>query len=195
MAGISTRREEGVECCYARQTKFWVNDPDGNMWEVYTLEEDLEHRGDGRLPVIDLTKNEAGRPAESIWSHRLGSPFPAQLPILDGTVDRVMLEGTLNERISLDEQKRRLAEIKRVLRPGGRVELHMLTSNQPIGDQPLSLPGPAAAVKAVPEESAVLALLTETGFCNAALTFRGAHAFFKIDACELRETRFAAAAP
>src|SRR5579885_162088 len=23
-AGIRSRREEGVECCYARQTKFWV---------------------------------------------------------------------------------------------------------------------------------------------------------------------------
>src|SRR5262245_61281586 len=33
MRGISTRREDGVECCYSRQTKFWVHDPDGNLWE------------------------------------------------------------------------------------------------------------------------------------------------------------------
>src|SRR5262245_12261389 len=51
LAGISTRREEGVECCYARQTKFWVHDPDGNLWEVYTLDEDLEHRCDGQVPM------------------------------------------------------------------------------------------------------------------------------------------------
>src|SRR5947209_5852921 len=31
-AGIRSQREEGVECCYARQTKFWVTDPDGTLW-------------------------------------------------------------------------------------------------------------------------------------------------------------------
>jgi catechol 2,3-dioxygenase-like lactoylglutathione lyase family enzyme len=47
-AGISTKREEGVECCYARQTKFWVTDPDDTLWEIYTLEEDIDHRGAGQ---------------------------------------------------------------------------------------------------------------------------------------------------
>ena len=46
-AGISTQREEGVECCYAKQTKFWVHDPDQRLWEFYVLEGDLEHRGGG----------------------------------------------------------------------------------------------------------------------------------------------------
>src|SRR4051812_45199025 len=27
-AGVRSQREDGVECCYARQTKFWVHDPD-----------------------------------------------------------------------------------------------------------------------------------------------------------------------
>ncbi len=47
-AGIRSQREEGVECCYARQTKFWVTDPDGTLWEIYTLEGDLDHRGVGQ---------------------------------------------------------------------------------------------------------------------------------------------------
>src|SRR4249920_3422641 len=47
-AGLPTEREEGVECCYALQTKFWVADPDNALWEVYTLEEDLDHRGAGQ---------------------------------------------------------------------------------------------------------------------------------------------------
>jgi catechol 2,3-dioxygenase-like lactoylglutathione lyase family enzyme len=38
LGGVSTSREEGVECCYAKQTKFWVTDPDGNLWEIYTFE-------------------------------------------------------------------------------------------------------------------------------------------------------------
>jgi len=47
-AGVRTKREEGVECCYARQTKFWVTDPDQTLWEMYTLEEDIDHRGAGQ---------------------------------------------------------------------------------------------------------------------------------------------------
>ena len=31
-AGMPTKRESGVECCYAKQTKFWAHDPDGNLW-------------------------------------------------------------------------------------------------------------------------------------------------------------------
>ena len=48
LAGIRSTREEGVECCYAKQTKFWVTDPDGTLWEVYTLEGDIDHRGAGQ---------------------------------------------------------------------------------------------------------------------------------------------------
>lgn len=47
-AGIHTQRQEGVECCYARQTKFWVTDPDQTLWEIYTLEEGIDHRGAGQ---------------------------------------------------------------------------------------------------------------------------------------------------
>ncbi len=47
-AGIHTQRQEGVECCYARQTKFWVTDPDQTLWEIYTLDEDIDHRGAGQ---------------------------------------------------------------------------------------------------------------------------------------------------
>src|SRR5579864_9489682 len=44
-AGLATQRQEGVECCYSRQTKFWVTDPDRNLWEIYVFEEDLDHSG------------------------------------------------------------------------------------------------------------------------------------------------------
>ena len=48
-AGIRSQREEGVECCYAKQTKFWVTDPDRTLWELYVLEGDIDHRGAGRV--------------------------------------------------------------------------------------------------------------------------------------------------
>jgi catechol 2,3-dioxygenase-like lactoylglutathione lyase family enzyme len=39
-AGHTCREEEKVDCCYAVQDKFWVKDPDGFDWEVYTFIED-----------------------------------------------------------------------------------------------------------------------------------------------------------
>jgi catechol 2,3-dioxygenase-like lactoylglutathione lyase family enzyme len=36
-AGLETRIEENVTCCYAVQDKVWVSDPDGNNWEVYVV--------------------------------------------------------------------------------------------------------------------------------------------------------------
>jgi catechol 2,3-dioxygenase-like lactoylglutathione lyase family enzyme len=39
---LDVREEMGVNCCYARQDKFWVNDPDGVEWEVYYFHEDAE---------------------------------------------------------------------------------------------------------------------------------------------------------
>jgi catechol 2,3-dioxygenase-like lactoylglutathione lyase family enzyme len=36
-AGLLTTSEEDTECCYARQDKVWVTDPDGNAWEVFVV--------------------------------------------------------------------------------------------------------------------------------------------------------------
>ena len=40
--GLAVRTEDEVECCYARQDKVWVADPDGAPCEVYTV---LRHLG------------------------------------------------------------------------------------------------------------------------------------------------------
>jgi catechol 2,3-dioxygenase-like lactoylglutathione lyase family enzyme len=34
--------EINTTCCYARQDKFWVTDPDGNRWEIYNVLEDMD---------------------------------------------------------------------------------------------------------------------------------------------------------
>lgn len=42
-AGLNIDLEElGTQCCYARQDKFWISDPDGTRWEVYYFHEDVE---------------------------------------------------------------------------------------------------------------------------------------------------------
>ena len=40
--GLHPDIETGTNCCYARQDKFWVTDPDGYKWEVYHFHEDVE---------------------------------------------------------------------------------------------------------------------------------------------------------
>jgi catechol 2,3-dioxygenase-like lactoylglutathione lyase family enzyme len=44
-AGLATFDEMDTTCCYARQDKIWVTDPDGTPWEVFTVLEDVEHPG------------------------------------------------------------------------------------------------------------------------------------------------------
>ncbi len=42
--GVVSDEEKREACCYALQDKFWLTDPDGNRWEVYTVLEDLDAR-------------------------------------------------------------------------------------------------------------------------------------------------------
>ncbi|MFL5821585.1 MAG: ArsI/CadI family heavy metal resistance metalloenzyme [Solirubrobacteraceae bacterium] len=47
-AGLATFDEMDTTCCYARQDKIWVHDPDGTPWEVFATHEDTgEHGGAG----------------------------------------------------------------------------------------------------------------------------------------------------
>lgn len=41
-AGLKTKTEENTECCYALQDKVWVEDPDGNAWEVFVVKGEAE---------------------------------------------------------------------------------------------------------------------------------------------------------
>src|SRR5262245_18154682 len=55
-AGIQTERQDGVEFCYAKQTKFWIADPDGALWEIYVFHEDVATFGTSTAPrAIPLT--------------------------------------------------------------------------------------------------------------------------------------------
>ena len=161
-AGIASRREEGVECCYARQTKFWVTDPDRTLWEIYTLDEDLDHRGPGQTLEEMLPEPAAG--TEPItWEHRLGDAVPEVLPFADNSLDEVRLRGTFN--VPLPEQVRRrlVSEARRVLRPGGRLFVHVLVAEKSLAGPP-QLPGPAGRVQHVPLEDEPVRLLEEADF-------------------------------
>jgi len=40
--GLAPAVEDGVACCYALQDKVWVDAPDGEAWEIYTVLADVE---------------------------------------------------------------------------------------------------------------------------------------------------------
>ena len=46
-AGLAAFDEMDTTCCYARQDKIWVHDPDGTPWEVFATHEDVEEAGEG----------------------------------------------------------------------------------------------------------------------------------------------------
>ena len=51
-AGLATAIEDDVSCCYAVQDKVWVDAPDGEPWEIYTVLADAETPGDS-LRAVD----------------------------------------------------------------------------------------------------------------------------------------------
>ena len=50
--GLATATEDQVACCYALQDKVWVDAPDGEPWEIYTVLADVEHPA-GELRTVD----------------------------------------------------------------------------------------------------------------------------------------------
>ncbi len=47
-AGLATFDEMDTTCCYARQDKIWVHDPDGTPWEVFATHEDVDQHEPSR---------------------------------------------------------------------------------------------------------------------------------------------------
>jgi len=46
--GLAVREQRDIACCYARQDKFWVTDPDGAEWEFFVVigEADVYHESE-----------------------------------------------------------------------------------------------------------------------------------------------------
>jgi catechol 2,3-dioxygenase-like lactoylglutathione lyase family enzyme len=44
-AGLAAFDDMDTICCYAKQDKIWVRDPDGTAWEIFTTHADVEVRG------------------------------------------------------------------------------------------------------------------------------------------------------
>jgi catechol 2,3-dioxygenase-like lactoylglutathione lyase family enzyme len=55
--GLATATEDNVSCCFAVQDKVWVDAPDGEPWEIYTVLADAE------MPAGQLRDVEPGQDA------------------------------------------------------------------------------------------------------------------------------------
>ena len=196
-AGMQTQREEGVECCYARQTKFWINDPDGALWEIYVFHEDIQEHGDAASPPR-IQAAPAPQPALAVavasWQHRLGDPFPLALPHDAGTLDTVHLAGSINAAPDAANRAGLMRELQRTLRPDGTLHIHGLAGDRRTPG-PVSLPGAAAAVQYVPAVDEVVDEVACAGFVDVAIEKLSSSAYFVVDGVACRELRVVARKP
>jgi catechol 2,3-dioxygenase-like lactoylglutathione lyase family enzyme len=186
-SGMATQCQEGVECCYARQTKFWVTDPDGNLWEIYTLHEDLAHSR-----FDDPPRPGPAMPAQPgvVWQHRLTDPLPDHIPHADATVAEVWLEGTFNADLRAGALAALLCEAQRVLTPGGKVAVHGLAGDRPFPGKP-ALPGLASLVRQIPVFTEVADALRRAGFGGLYYEQLGDIHCFQVAGVELRHLQLA----
>src|SRR5262245_2160211 len=160
VSGVPFERETEVECCYSRQSKLWLVDPDGTLWELYVRLGAAAIAGRSRhtvaLPSAGSTRG---------WTHRLAEGVVTAVPAADGALDDVLLEGTFNGRATASELHALLRDVARALRPGGVVRLHGLVASVPLPPK-TALPGPAAAVARVPVEGEPVDAVVRAGFVD-----------------------------
>jgi predicted enzyme related to lactoylglutathione lyase len=58
-AGLATFDEMDTTCCYARQDKIWVRDPDGTPWEVFATHADTLESGGGGLAMAEAATTDS----------------------------------------------------------------------------------------------------------------------------------------
>jgi catechol 2,3-dioxygenase-like lactoylglutathione lyase family enzyme len=194
-AGMPTQREDGVECCYARQTKFWITDPDGALWEIYVFHDDIDDHGKATAPRVEhLQIQPSTTVATRAWEHRLREPVPARIPFDDNTLHEIRLEGSINLAPAAENRDGLLAEALRTLLPGGTIQVHGLAGDRPC-TAPIALPGPASAVQHVPAASEVGGELARAGFIDIRIEKLSETAYFVVDGVAMRELRVVARKP
>jgi catechol 2,3-dioxygenase-like lactoylglutathione lyase family enzyme len=191
-SGIRSQREEGVECCYAKQTKFWVQDPDQTLWEFYTLDDDeLDHRGEGQS--IEIMTSSTLPDEQKVWEHKIGTPVPLHIDACDDSLDAVVLRGTLNVPLTEQAQKSFMLEAKRVLRPNGRLLLRILSGDKTHASP--QLPGKGSPIQFVPAKDDVMSLVSQAGLNGIRLLKYDDKPCFDVDGVKMRETHIEAFKP
>lgn len=207
-AGLITSCQKDTVCGYARQDKVWVADPDQNYWEIYVIHEDVNpdavRSGFDGVPPNRNAIN-AGTPSSPpaklqsdnrvIWEQRVTAACPSSIPHTDASVDEVRLEGIFNNELTAAERAHLLQESRRILKPGGTVQLHGLVSDQPLDGHLPTLPGVAALVRRVPTATEPVEELLAAGFTSLRITKLPESPVFQFPEVELREIKLVGHVP
>jgi catechol 2,3-dioxygenase-like lactoylglutathione lyase family enzyme len=193
-AGMPTVREEGVECCYARQTKFWISDPDRALWEIYVFHDDIAEHGDAAPPRVEAQPLAIATSRTTSWEHHLRESIPARIPHDDNALHEIRLTGSINVAPESAHRPGLFAEAFRVLRPEAMLYIHGLAGDRGSMSTP-NLPGPAAAVQHVPATATVVAELRQAGFVDVHIEKLSQNAYFVVDEVPLRELKVTARKP
>ncbi len=191
-SGLNPQYLQGVESCYARQTKICVTDPDENLVEFYIVEADLEKATDARGKITAKSKV-LSEPVQISWEHLLGTRIPSQIPLENCSAHEVRLRGTLNSKRDTVEMNHLFSEVKRVLRPDGELIVQLFVSDREITKKLPALPESAVLVEFIPTEVELIAMLKDAGFFGIMLQHLSQSALFQFDGAQMRELTVTAA--
>ncbi|HEX3148629.1 MAG TPA: ArsI/CadI family heavy metal resistance metalloenzyme [Gemmataceae bacterium] len=190
-AGVCTQPQNDTVCGYAQQNKVRAKDPDGNFWEVYHIEHDVEPAVvrkslEGKAARVETPAAATG---PVLWEHYVTHPFPERVPHDDNSVDEVRLTGTFNAALSVEQRAALVGEAARVLKLGGKVVTHGLMGDRPFpGAQP-KLPGLAAMVSRIPLPDEVFTAFGAAGFVGMQMVKFTEKPWFTHDGVEMREVK------
>jgi catechol 2,3-dioxygenase-like lactoylglutathione lyase family enzyme len=190
-SGVETQWIAGVECCYSRQSKIVTHDPDGNLVEVYVVEEDLER------PSSAATQAAAPAPSapQTSHTHMLGTPIELPLAARDAALEQVNLRGTFNAPAGFERRAELLAESARVLAAGGELTCHLLVADAPLTKPLPTLPAPAQYVTFAPTISDVLRSIEQAGFVDVEIVRLSHSPVMVFDEVGMRELLVSARKP
>src|SRR5262249_3159185 len=114
-----------------------ITDPDGNSWRF------AAGAADDLAPAEEVPVEAPAAPGAqpSVWEHYILTPTPDRIPHDDACLDEVRLTGSFNCRGPESVRRQLAEETFRVLKPGGKVVVHGLMSDRPLGETAPNLPG------------------------------------------------------
>jgi hypothetical protein len=126
----------------------------------------------------------------TVWEHRLGNPLPLRIEACDDTQDEVRLRGSFNAPLSDGQGQSLLKEVKRVLKPDGRLLIRILAGDK--SHPSPNLPGKGAPVRFVPAKDDIMVLVAQAGLTGIRLLKYDEPPCFVADGVVMRETHIEA---